>query len=126
MNININNFPLYKILYDKASKDIKSISSQDIKKFIDFTKSCDDSQSEIIYTVIRIYELKNVKKSSSQIYNIPYKGIISINNKEENNEKEEENEELKSDRNNNKNYTFDFNNFPPLLQKMLIQFISIV
>lgn len=119
MNININNFPLYKILYDKVVTNQNKLSSQDITKFINFTKTCDDSQSEIIYTIIRIYELKNVKKSSSQIYNIPYKGIASKN------ENENENDEEFLIDNNIKNYTFDFSIFPTILQKMLLQFVAI-
>jgi hypothetical protein len=121
MNININNFPLYKILYDKVVTNQNKLSSQDINKFINFTKTCDDSQSEIIYTIIRIYELKNVKKSSSQIYNVPYKGIASKNE----NENENENDEEFLIDNNIKNYTFDFSIFPIILQKMLIQFVAI-
>ena len=121
MNINTSNFPLYNILIDKINKDSKNeekISITDRIKFINFVKTCDDSQSEIIYTIIRIYELKNVKKSSSQIYNIPYKGIISIKNT-----KNTENTENK--KNEEKDITFDFNLFPLQLQKMLIHFINI-
>jgi hypothetical protein len=105
MNINTNNFPLYNILTDKINDN--KITIEDKNKFLNFVKICDESQSEIIYTIIRIYELKNVKKSSSQIYNIPYKGIS----------KEKENNE--------KDITFDFNLFPLNLQKMLIHFINI-
>lgn len=120
MNINTSNFPLYNILIDKINKDSKNeekISITDRIKFINFVKTCDDSQSEIIYTIIRIYELKNVKKSSSQIYNIPYKGIISIKNTKNTENKDEKKEE--------KDITFDFNLFPLQLQKMLIHFINI-
>lgn len=104
-----SNFPLYQILYDKVQKNDKQITKEDITRFINFTKLCDDSQVEIIYTIIRIYELKNNSKSSSQIYNIPYKGIIKSSN----------------DETNEKDITFDFNSFPLYLQKMLIQFINI-
>lgn len=114
-----SNFPLYQILYDKAQKDKEK--QVDFNKFNNFVKKCDDSQSEIIYTIIRIYELKNVKKSSSQIYNVPYKGIASKNE----NENENENDEEFLIDNNIKNYTFDFSIFPTILQKMLLQFVAI-
>lgn len=107
-----SNFPLYQILYDKVQKDNKQITREDINKFINFVKLGDDSQSEIIYTIIRIYELKNNNKSSSQIYNIPYKGTVKQSESGRNEEDQ-------------KDISFDFNSFPLYLQKMLLHFMSL-
>ena len=95
-------FPLYNILYDYVRNNEKIILKKDKKMFISFVES-NDNVHEIIYTIIRIYDLKHNKKKTSEIYNIPYKG------KEEN----------------LNDYTFNIDNFPLNLQKMLIHFMNI-
>lgn len=107
MSNNINNFPLYKILYDHVKKNgNKPLSIHDKEQFFTFIEKEEIDKldkHEIIYTIIRIYDLKNTKKNSSKIFDIPYNG-------------------KEVDKN---NYTFEFNKLPVFLQKMLIQFVKI-
>jgi hypothetical protein len=110
MNNNITNFPLYKILHDEVKKHEEEPTTKDKELFIKFIESKDDELNEIVYTIIRLYDLKNKKKSSSTLYNIPYNG---------------KNVESKNHYHSDNNYTFDFDSFPSYLQKMLIHFMKI-
>lgn len=109
---NSKNFPLYNILHEYVKNNDRTILKKDKKMFISFVEK-NENVHEIIYTIIRIYDLKNNKKKSSEIYNIPYKG------KEENSL----NDDLNS--NNFNDYTFNIDNLPLYLQKMLIHFMDI-
>ena|SRR5690348_11259507 len=102
--MNNTNFPLYKILINKA-KLAESITNNDMELFIKFVEKFPD-QHEIIYTIIRIFELENFRgsnRNTSELFNIPYSGKLEGKN----------------------NYIFEINNLPILLQKMLIQFRNI-
>lgn len=94
-------FPLYNILHDYIKNNDKSLLKKDKKMFISFVEN-NENIHEIIYTIIRIYDLKTNKKKTSEIYNIPYKG-----------------------KENSNNYTFNIDNLPLNLQKMLIHFMDI-
>lgn len=108
-------FPLYNILYDHVKNNEKTILKKDKKMFISFVEN-NENVHEIIYTIIRIYDLKHNKKKTSEIYNIPYKG-------------KEENLSVSPFRLgeliNLNDYTFNIDNFPLRLQKMLIHFMNI-
>lgn len=110
-SVSSKNFPLYDILYEYVKNNDRNILKKDKKMFISFVEK-NENVHEIIYTIIRIYDLKNIKKKS-EIYNIPYKG------------KEEKllNDDLNS--NNLNDYTFNIDNLPLYLQKMLLHFMDI-
>lgn len=126
MSNNIKNFPLYKLLYDNI-KNIK-ITNKDKQLFIIFVNE-NEIVHEIIYTIIRLYELKNNKKKLSDIYNVPYKGkeklVNTINNDSNNMNLSPRGKRQNLSHNELYDYTFNLNNFPLQLQKMLIHFMNI-
>lgn len=101
----IKKFPLYNILYNHVKNNDKLVSKKDKKTFISFVEE-NENIHEVIYTIIRIYDLKTNKKKTSEIYNIPYKGT-----------------KIKQLDLENINFNIDY--LPIYLQKMLIHFMNI-
>ena len=88
-------FPLYSNLVSELEKNEVNISNDNINNFIAFIKVADKQCIELIYALIKKYDIEH--ENSNDL--LPYKG-----------------KQLKT------GYKFDFESFPIDLQKILIMF----
>ena len=93
----MSDFPLYMSL-DKDIKTTRDLSKKQKNNFIDDFKIMDDKGLEMIYLLIRFYELNN-KDGSRKDYQLPYHGKY-------------EGDDI----------MFDFDKFPKKLKRMLFNF----
>jgi hypothetical protein len=93
----MSNFPLY----DNLVKDLPSeeMSTKQKDKFMKLIKDIDEKGSELIYALIRVYQLENSEDKST--FKLPYGGKF-----------------IKHD------MKFDLNDFPNELKHMLLKFIT--
>ena len=95
------NFPLYNNLLDTTNKIDLTSEEKDI--FKDKIKKLDVDGYEKIYAIIRIFHNENNNDSSN--FNLPYGGIILVNNKDE--------------------IRFDLEKLPFQLKQILYKFINL-
>ena len=88
-------FPLYSNLISELEKNEVIISQDNINSFIAFIKTSDKQYIELVYALIKKYDIEH--ENSNDL--LPYKG-----------------KQLKT------GYKFDFESFPLDLQKILILF----
>ena len=91
----MSNFPLYDNLIKDLPEEEITVKQKD--KFIKLVKDIDEYGSELIYALIRFYQLENSDDKST--FKLPYGGKFVKN-------------EIK----------FDFNDLPPDLKKILFNF----
>lgn len=94
----MSNFPLYDSLIKDIDNEDFTIKEQD--KFMKLIKNFDDDGYEKIYCLIRVFQLENSEDKST--FKLPYGGKF-----------------IKQD------VTFDFNEFPINLKKILYKFAKI-
>lgn len=101
MNLNITKMSKFP-LYDNLSKNIPSKDLTNIQKknFIKNHRKIDQEGCELVYGLIRMYQMENNEGNTS--FNLPYKGKYTDND-----------------------ITFDLNNFPITLRHILYKFLSI-
>jgi hypothetical protein len=89
-------------IYDTMIKDVKSkdLTAKEKKELIDKIEIIDESGIELIYTLIKIYELQNEEGSS---FRIPYSGKYV----------------------DGQNILFDLNEMPLKLRQLLYKFVNI-
>lgn len=94
-----SNFPLYDRLYNEISDD-EDLTAKQKEEFVKITKNIDSDGQELIYALIRVYQLENSDDKST--FKIPYGGKY-----------------VKND------IKFDFNDLPVKLKHMLYKFVQI-
>jgi len=94
-----SNFPLYDRLYNEI-KDDEDLTAKQKEEFVKITKNIDSDGQELIYALIRVYQLENSEDKST--FKIPYGGKY-----------------VKND------IKFDFNELPIKLKHMLYKFVQI-
>jgi hypothetical protein len=94
----MSNFPLY----DQLSKDIsqKELTIKQKDKFMILISDIDINGYELIYALIRVYQLEKTEESSS--FKLPYEGKYV-----------------------NKDMMFDLNQLPTELKQILFKFLQI-
>lgn len=93
-------FPLYDILYNSSTTD--ELSKEEKLKCIKHISEMDEKQHQNIFTIIRIYGLRN-KDDTPQIFELPYKSIYV---------------------NGTQNIKFNLEELPNKLSRMLLNFIE--
>ena len=88
-------------LYDNLSKDIanKDLSPSQKRSFIRKIKQIDDNGCELVYVLIRMYQIENDTNTS---FTVPYNGIFSKND-----------------------ISFDLDQFPNKLKQLLYKFLKV-
>jgi hypothetical protein len=94
----MSNFPLYDDLLKKSTND--ELKSKQKDEFMKIVKNIDSNGSELIYALIRTYQLENSEDKST--FKLPYGGKF-----------------VKDD------IKFDFNELPNELKNILYQFVLI-
>jgi len=94
-----SNFPLYDRLYNEIT-DEEDLTIKQKDEFIKIVKNIDSDGQELLYALIRVYQLENSEDKST--FKIPYGGKY-----------------IKND------IKFDFNDFPIKLKHMLYKFVQI-
>ena len=61
------NFPLYTIINDKLTEDLKPLTKGEKEKMISKIKQLDDNQHEHIYALIKVHHLENENE-----FKLPY------------------------------------------------------
>ena len=89
-------------LYDNIIKDIpkKDLSTNQKKVFIKRVQKIDSNGHELIYALIRMYQIENSDQETS--FTLPYNGIYVENN-----------------------INFDLENLPTTLKQMLFKFVEV-
>ena len=90
-------------LYDSISKDIpkEDISVFQKNRFIKRVQKIDNNGHELIYALIRMYQIENNEDNTS--FTLPYNGTY-----------------------NDKNITFDLDHFPIKLKHILFKFLKVI
>jgi hypothetical protein len=102
-------FPLYDLLLSKCNKLIEEdpsnvdIKLEEVRELIDSIQSFDQDKLEHTFVIIRIHSLRNEKAG---VFDTPYRG-----------------ERLNSTQSGDGNVKFDIRNMPPLLRRMLLEFV---
>ena len=91
----MSKFPLYDNLYKNV--DDEDLSLNDKKNFLKRIKKLDENGQELIYTLIRFYEIENNENDKNN--NLPYNGIFVDND-----------------------INFDLDKFPLKLKQILFKF----
>ena len=105
-----SSFPLYELLFNKCNKIIHEdpskgdISIEEVREMIDGIHKFEKDQMEHVFVIIRIHSLRNEK---TKVFDTPYKGnrINNINGGDG-------------------DIKFDVRYMPPLLRRMLLEFVS--
>jgi len=107
--MSVLSFPLYNTLLDYCkTKNITSLSISEKNKFIKGLTKLNQDQIDLIFTIIRIFEIENENRTNSHLLEeIPYNGNII------------------KEKNGCSDISFDFDSFPILLQCMLLRFIEL-
>ena len=89
-------------LYDRLSKDIpkRDLTAAQKRSFIKKIDKIDQNGHELVYAIIRMYQMENNEESTS--FTVPYNGTFLENN-----------------------VNFDLNNFPKNLKIILFRFLDI-
>jgi len=95
----MSNFPLYDTLFNEITTN-EDISDKEKDKFIKMVKNIDQTGYELIYVLIRVYQLENSEDKST--FKLPFGGKYSK-------------EDIK----------FDLNELPNKLKHMLYRFVNI-
>ena len=96
------NFPLYDNLLSKVKENTRDLSVKQKHLFVENIQKIDKTGLEVIYTLIRVYELKHDKHTSMSDYTLPYDGKYK-----------------------GKDIEFDFEKFPKRLKRMLFNFLDL-
>ncbi len=104
-------FPLYDVIISKVNKLIKDdpeksdITIPEVREVIDCVYKMDKISLDSVYVLIRIHSLRNEGLNSP--FNIPYSGKVA----------EQSSTEEKQ------NIVFDIRHFPPILRRILLEFV---
>lgn len=94
----MSNFPLYtSLIKDISENDLTTVQKRNFIKKID---EIDKNGQELIYALIKCYQLENNDKNTS--FTLPYNGLFNENN-----------------------VIFDLDNLPKKLKQLLYKFINI-
>lgn len=90
-------------LYEQMSRDIKNkdLTKKQKKEFVTLVSKIDTHGAELMYVLIRIFEMNNSKMSGT--YKLPYSGTYTSKN----------------------DITFDLESLPIKLKQLLFKFINI-
>ena len=94
-------------LYDNLLGEVTSFEDLTVKQKDDFMKvinDIDDNATELVYALIRVYQLENSENKNT--FTLPYDGKYVENNK-------------------NKDIRFDLNELPNQLKQMLYNFLRL-
>jgi hypothetical protein len=104
-----SSFPLYDLLLSKCNKLIEEdpskvdIKLEEVREMIDGIHSFDQDKLEHTFVIIRTHSLRNEK---AKAFDTPYKG-----------------ERINFIQNGNGDVKFDIRMMPPLLRRMLLEFV---
>ena len=94
----MSNFPLYYSLINEKNRDVLTFAQKE--EFINIIKTLDNNGHELIYALIRTYQLENSEDKST--FKLPFGGKYVKNDMK-----------------------FDLNDLPDILQIMLYKFVVI-
>jgi len=109
----LSNFPLYDHLYEKVMKMIdedeknQDIQMKEVEELLNGARKMNHTALQCLFMLVRIHSLRN---SEDKLFDVPYAG------KKINKSKEDEN---KCD------VKFDIREFPPLLRKILLEYVRL-
>ena len=107
--ISDSTFPLYDLLLKKCEKLIsedpknEDITVIEVREMIDGIQSFDKDRLEHVFVIIRIHSLRNEK---TKVFDTPYKG-----------------HRINTTSNGDGDIKFDVRDMPPLLRRMLLEFV---
>lgn len=102
-------FPLYDLLLKKCNKLIdenpnnKDITLEEVREMIDGIHTFDKEHMEHVFVIIRIHSLRNEK---AKVFDVPFSG-----------------ERINTSQTGDGDIKFDIRNMPPLLRRMLLEFV---
>ena len=102
-------FPLYSLLLNKCTKLIeedpknKDISIEEVREMIDGIHTFNKEQMEHVFVLIRVHSLRNEK---AKVFDVPFSG-----------------ERINTSQTGDGDVKFDVRNMPPLLRRMLLEFV---
>lgn len=102
-------FPLYSLLLNKCTKLIeedpknKDISIEEVREMIDGIHTFDKEKMEHVFVLIRVHSLRNEK---AKVFDVPFSG-----------------ERINTSQTGEGDVKFDIRNMPPLLRRMLLEFV---
>ena len=102
-------FPLYSLLLNKCTKLIeedpknKDISIEEVREMIDGIHTFDKEKMEHVFVLIRVHSLRNEK---AKVFDVPFSG-----------------EKINTSQTGEGDVKFDIRNMPPLLRRMLLEFV---
>jgi hypothetical protein len=111
-NLTNTTFPLYDHLLDKVTKLSLQLNKEidinvdEVRELVEGVKHFNQLDYESLFTIIRIYSLRNTE---TKIFDVPFNG-----------------EKLNSQQNDKYNVKFDIRQFPPTLRKILLEFVRMV
>lgn len=109
----LSNFPLYDHLYEKVMKMIeedehnKDIQMKEVSELLNGARQMNHTALQCLFMLVRIHSLRH---SEDKLFDVPYAGQkVNVSREDEN----------KCD------VKFDIREFPPLLRKILLEFVRL-